>query len=212
MAENQTELEMKPKRRWDPIVKLTHWGIMAAVITNALITEDGSGWHIWAGYGLFALLLLRLLWGLIGPRNARFTSFPPSLSRAADHLGDIKRGERTSHDSHNPLGTLMVYTIWACLSVIVATGIAMAGPPPADPSAVEADEEYSEAGSPQGEEEDEEGEEHEESEGEEILEEVHEIAANILYALIFLHLLGVLFETRRSGREILGAMLPGGNR
>jgi len=131
MAEHQTKQETKPKRRWDPIVKLTHWGIMAVVIANALVTEEGSGWHIWAGYGLFALLLLRLLWGLIGPRSARFSSFPPSLARAAGHLGQIRRGERISHSSHNALGALMAYAVWACLGVIVATGVAMSGPPPA---------------------------------------------------------------------------------
>ena len=41
---------------------------------------------------------------------------------------------------------------------------------------------------------------------------MHEIAVNLLYVLIALHLAGVMFETRRSGREIVGAMIPGGNR
>lgn len=209
MAEHQTEHETKPKpkRRWDPIVKLTHWGIMLAVIANALVTDEGSGWHIWVGYGLFALLLLRLLWGVIGTRSARFSSFPPSLARAADHLGHIRRGERVPHSSHNPLGALMAYAVWACLGVIVATGVAMSGPPPADPGADEVGREHAETTS-----EYREGEEHEEDEGEEVMEELHEIAVNILYVLIALHLLGVVFETRRSGREVVGAMLPGGNR
>ena len=207
MAEPQTKQETKPKRRWDPIVKLTHWGIMVAVIANALVTEEGSGWHIWAGYGLFALLLLRVLWGLIGPPSARFSSFPPSLTRAAGHLGYIRHGERISHPSHNGLGALMAYAVWACLGVIVATGVAMSGPPPTNPGAAEPDREYSAAVSSQYEEEG-----NEENESEEVLEEVHEIAVDVLYALIALHLLGVLFEPRRSGREVIGAMLPGGNR
>ena len=54
------EDQAKAPRRWDPIVKLTHWGIVAAIIGNALVTEEGSGWHIWVGYGLAALL------GLLG--------------------------------------------------------------------------------------------------------------------------------------------------
>ncbi|MDZ4277165.1 MAG: hypothetical protein U0995_14065 [Erythrobacter sp.] len=37
---------------------------------------------------------------------------------------------------------------------------------------------------------------------------MHETAANLLYLLILLHLAGVLFETRRSGRQVLVAMLP----
>ena len=48
-----------------------------------------------------------------------------------------------------------------------------------------------------------------EGEGDEVIEEVHEVAANLLFILAGLHLLGVAFETRRSGRGILTAMLPG---
>ena len=50
-----------------------------------------------------------------------------------------------------------------------------------------------------------EGGEHEEGP----LVEIHEVAANLLYVLILLHLAGVVFETRRSGRQIVVAMLPG---
>jgi len=222
-------VEDRPQpRRWDPIVKLTHWGIVIAVIANALVTEEGSGWHIWVGYGLAALLALRLLWGVIGPRPARFGSFPPSPARAIRHIGEIRRGEVVKHSSHNPLGALMVYAIWSCLAVIIATGIAMSGPPPADPNASMEDEEHVQGAvvGSEAEEEREEGEalesangatgpiaeSGEEGEGEEMFEEVHEVAVNLLYVLIALHLLGVIFETRRSGREIVGAMLPGGNR
>ncbi len=220
-------------RRWDPIVKLTHWGVVSAVVGNAIVTEEGSGWHIWVGYGLAALLALRLLWGFIGPAEARFSAFPPSPGRAIAHLGEISRGEVTRHRSHNPLGALMAYAIWATLLVISASGIAMAGPPPADPSAVRG--ERGEARGEEGGNEEHEAaathipaaigslliapahaddgeEEGEGGEGEELLEEVHEVAVNLLYVLIALHLAGVVFETRRSGHQIVGAMIPGGNR
>ena len=220
-------------RRWDPIVKLTHWGIVTAIIGNALVTEEGSGWHVWVGYGLAALLALRLLWGLVGPAEARFSAFPPSPSRALAHIAEIRRGETARHKSHNPLGALMVYAIWACLAVIIASGITMSGPPPADPTAKRELDEGREApvtavapserqvvARDERNERDEEASEaregHEgkgEGEGEEeIMGEVHEVAVNLLYLLIALHLAGVMFETRRSGRETVGAMIPGGNR
>lgn len=222
-------------RRWDPIVKLTHWGIVASVIGNALVTGEGSGWHIWVGYGLAGLLALRLFWGLGGPAAARFSAFPPSASRALAHVGEIRRGEVVRHPSHNPLGALMAYAIWATLLVIVGSGIAMSGPPPANPAAVEgergerpeisanlprtilhaiipparADEEDRGEGEGEGGSEASAGGE---NEADEWLEEMHEIAVNLLYVLIALHLAGVVFETRRSGREVVGAMIPGGNR
>lgn len=298
------QAETPPVRRWDPIVKLTHWGIVTAVIANAIFTEEGSGWHIWVGYGLAGLLGLRLLWGLIGPAEARFSAFPPSPGRAINHLGDIGRGEVKHHASHNPLGAMMVYAIWAVLLVIIGSGVAMSGPPPADPTAEtgERGERAEGAGKAEGGEEEEEeaeearegkakpavpaaapkpqlqsaretearekaeereereergereerrealalatpdalasdaaaamtdpvmasqaaeaaeagesgeGAEGGEDEGEEMLEEMHEIAVNLLYVLIALHLAGVVFETRRSGKQIVQAMIPGGSR
>lgn len=194
-----------PARRWDTLVKITHWGIAAVVVTNALIVGEGSIAHIYAGYTLAALLALRMVWGFIGPFSARFTSFKPSPARALAHIGDIRAGKREVHKSHNPLGALMAYALWACLAVIIASGIAMSGAPPAIDTTISATElvsgEYGEDGY--------EGE-GEESEAGEVFEEVHEVAVNLLYVLILLHIGGVAFETVRSGKRTITAMLPGG--
>lgn len=193
-------------RRWDPLVKITHWGVAVVVVTNALIVGEGSIAHIYAGYTLAALLALRLLWGMIGTRPARFASFPPSPKRALVHIRAIRAGTREHHSSHNPLGALMAYALWAVLGVIIASGIAMAGAPPAIDASTSATEIISGEAN-----EGEYGEEGEEGEGgEEVFEEVHEIAVNLLYLLILLHIGGVAFETVRSGKRTLTAMLPGG--
>jgi len=191
------------------VVRLTHWSIVAGIVANALVTEEGSGAHIWVGYGLAAILGLRLLWGLIGPQEARFSAFPPSPSRAIAHVRDITAGRTHEHASHNPLGALMVYAIWGTMAVIIASGIAMAGIPDAD--APRSDPKTAvELSSSEHEETGEEREEHEgEDEEEGPLGEIHETAVNLLYVLILLHLAGVVFETRRSGRHIVMAMLPG---
>lgn len=209
-----TAVASRPERRWDPLVRLTHWGVAAAIVANGIVTREGSDWHIWVGYAAAALLALRLLWGLIGPAEARFSAFPPSPSRALAHVGDIATGRRTEHRSHNPLGALMVYALWGTLAVVAATGIAMAGPqalrtPPAVTSV-----NAGETG------EDEDGEESEAGEGfeaggeggEEMLEEIHEAAANLLFVLAGLHIAGVVFETSRSGPGVVRAMLPGRRR
>ena len=211
---------IEPTKRWDPIVKLTHWGVASAVIANALFTEEGSGWHVWVGYALAGLLLLRWLWGFVGTRNARFSAFPPNPMRAVRYIAGARKGQVQQHSSHNPLGTLMVYALWSCLAVIIASGIAMSGPPPANPNVREAGEAYEAASSEvrgyseeEGEQEREEQERGESGEGgEEVLEEVHEVAVNLLYVLIALHILGVLFETMRHGRGTVGAMIPFMNR
>ena len=198
-------------RRWDAVVRVTHWSIVAAILANAVFTDAGSNTHIWVGYALAGILALRLLWGLIGSSQARFTAFPPSPRAAIAHVRNILAGDKRSHLSHNPLGALMVYAIWCCLLVIIGTGIAMAGlpgwaretPSPATPVAAT---EVPHVEARDGEERDE-GEREEGEEGP--FGEIHEVAVNLLYALIALHLAGVVFETRRSGRQVVTAMLPG---
>jgi cytochrome b len=201
------------RRRWDPVVKLTHWSIALAVLANAVFTEEGSANHVWVGYGLAAILGLRLLWGLIGPAEARFTAFPPSPRRAVAHVGNVLAGRHAEHRSHNPLGALMVYAIWTCLVVIIGTGVAMAGLPNTQtlnrPTAEATSLRVAPAGD-HGEEDErhesrDEGGRHEEG----IAEELHEGAANLLYGLILLHVAGVIFESRRQRRNLALAMLPG---
>lgn len=203
-----TTIDEQRPRRWDTVVRLTHWAIVAAVVTNAIFTEGGSRTHIWVGYALAAIFGLRLLWGLMGPPEARFSAFPPSPRRAFAHIREILAGEKHQYSSHNPLGALMVYAIWSCLAVMIATGIAMAG----FPGGLRADAGHQQAreiriertGATVGD-----RKERDEKREEGPLSEVHEITANLLYVLIALHLAGVLFETRRNGRQIVVAMLPG---
>ena len=87
----------------------------------------------------------------------------------------------------------------------------MAGAPPAISASTSASQfvtgEYGEGGEAS---EGEEGEEGEEGQSEELFEEVHEVAVNLLYLLIALHIAGVAFETARSGKRTITAMLPGG--
>jgi cytochrome b len=213
---------------WDPLVRITHWGIATAILMNALVTEEGDSWHVWVGTTMAGLLALRLLWGFIGPEKARFRSFPPSPLRAVAHVREIFGGRVEQHPSHNGLGALMVYAIWATLVVVAATGFSMSGFPPA--ARTEAAESARSApmalqGGARGEEEEredrqaevgpapragEEGEGHGSDEAGEWAEELHEGAVNLLYVLIRLHVLGVLLETMRAGPHVLGRMIGGG--
>jgi cytochrome b len=204
-----TDVQEESARGWDPLVRLTHWGVALAVVLNGLITEDGSDIHVWIGYAAIAFVSLRLLWGFVGPSEARFSSFPPSLSAAVDHVYDILAGKKTLHRSHNPLGTLAIYAMWACLVVVTATGVAMSGAPfdtaSSDPiSVAHADEGYDEERA--------EDEEDEEEETAEWLEETHELAANLLLFLSAVHVAGVSFESWRSRTNLVKSMVTGERR
>jgi len=199
--------DMTSGPRWDPLVRITHWGIALAVLLNGLITEEGESIHVWVGYAAFTLLALRLIWGFVGSAPARFSAFPPSLSAAKAHVEDLKAGRHPPQRSHNPLGALMAYALWATLAVITVTGIAMAGSP-FSPRPEHKVESQAVAGGES--EEGEYGEHGEEDEGEEILEEIHGAAANLILFLAAFHVAGVAFESRQSGRNLTRRMVTGG--
>ena len=114
---------------WDPIVRITHWGSAGIVLTNALVTKGGSVPHVYLGWGLMALLLLRLVWGGLGPHEARFSAFPPNPVAALRHLRDLVAGRVREYPSHNPAGALMVYAFWAMLALVVVTCHGIFPPP-----------------------------------------------------------------------------------
>ena len=85
-----------PVKVWDPFVRLYHWS-QAALIAAAWITADEWKWlHERIGYAVMALVALRLLWGIVGPRHARFADFvrgPRAKSAPATGTGSC--GSRT---------------------------------------------------------------------------------------------------------------------
>lgn len=106
---------------WDPLVRVTHWVVVLCVIV-ASFADGEENLHAWVGYVALGFVVFRLIWGVAGPANARFTAFPPSASRAIVHARGMFENHRKVYLSHNPLGALMVYNLWATLLVMGTTG------------------------------------------------------------------------------------------
>jgi cytochrome b len=124
-VENGGRLGARSLQVWDPLVRITHWTVALCVLLNGAVLDAEGDLHAWLGYAVAILIGVRTLWGLIGPRPARFASFPPRPFAAIRHLREILKGHRVAHLSHNPAGALMIYNIWATLAVLCATGVMM---------------------------------------------------------------------------------------
>ena len=110
---------------WDPLVRLIHWGLALTILLNSTIVEEESAPHEWIGYAAVGLVGVRLIWGLLGPRHARFSAFLPNPAAALRHLVALSSGQKFLHLSHNPLGALMVYNIWLTVLALGVTGYMM---------------------------------------------------------------------------------------
>ena len=79
--------------------------------------------HFWSGYTILALLVFRLLWGLVGPRSARFTDFIKGPRATMGYMRGLFRREPSYWPGHNPMGALSVVAMLVLLAVQIATGL-----------------------------------------------------------------------------------------
>ena len=107
---------------WDPFVRIFHWSIVA-LFAVAFLTGDEIEWlHLWAGYAIAALVALRVVWGFIGPRYARFTDFVKGPRAVATFLKQSVQLEAPRHMGHNPAGGIMILALLAALVGLTVTG------------------------------------------------------------------------------------------
>jgi len=106
-------------RVWDPLVRVLHW-TLAATVLGAYLIERPRDLHEALGYVALGAVAVRVVWGFVGPRHARFASFVPSPARLLGHLRQMPGGNEPRHVGHNPVGAVMIL---ALLSLVALTGI-----------------------------------------------------------------------------------------
>ena len=112
---------------WDPAIRIWHWLLVITVTSGWLLGEFRSfsimQWHMYAGYATGVLLLLRLVWGLVGPVSVRLRSLVVTPSRLSEYIGKMFRREPSGVAGHNPIGALSVILMLLLLSLQVLTGL-----------------------------------------------------------------------------------------
>ena len=202
-------------RVWDVFVRFAHWAMAAAFAVAYLAEDDALPVHVWAGYTVGALVLLRILWGLVGPRYARFSDFVYAPRAVAGYAFDLMRLRAPRYLGHSPAGGAMVIALLLSLAVTVASGLWVyaeekaAGPlapfvaQSASSPNVAATGEAMEGG----------------EEGDGVSDKrksawkgVHELFANITLMLVILHVIGVLFASFAHHENLARAMVTGRKR
>jgi len=110
---------------WDPLVRVFHWSLATLFLAAYLTGEDAGQVHIAAGYGIAGLIALRIVWGFVGPRHARFSNFVRSPREILAYLRDVATFRAPRYLGHNPAGGAMIVALLVMLSGTAVTGYMM---------------------------------------------------------------------------------------
>ncbi len=108
-------------RVWDPVVRVFHWTLVASFF-GAYLLEDFRNVHKALGYVALGAVAVRLVWGFVGARHARFRDFAPSPASIARYLKELLRREEPRFIGHNPAGAVMMLALMCLLGAVSITG------------------------------------------------------------------------------------------
>jgi cytochrome b len=118
-----------PIRTWDLPTRLFHWTLaglfVGAFTVGSLADEHGPGFPIHMLLGLIAMaaIAFRLVWGFVGSRHARFSSFIYSPAALVAYLKDAFARRDRPVAGHNPGSSWAIYGMLLLPVALVTTGI-----------------------------------------------------------------------------------------
>lgn len=107
---------------WDPLVRLSHWTLALGCIANLTVLREIKSVHRYVGYVVLAAVVVRLVWGVIGTRHARFSDFTPGPRRLLTYLVALSRGREPRYVGHNPAGAVMMLALMGLVLICGVTG------------------------------------------------------------------------------------------
>jgi cytochrome b len=111
---------------WDLPTRLFHWLLALDILGLYLTAEPGTPtmeWHFRLGYVALGLVAFRIIWGFIGPRHARFSTFLVGPKALFAYLRCFLKRDSPAAPGHNPAGALMVIVLLLMVGFQAITGL-----------------------------------------------------------------------------------------
>lgn len=111
---------------WDIFVRAFHWLLVAAIGFCWFSGKQGGNWmewHMYSGYSIIVLIVLRIIWGFVGGRYARFSAFVFSPKTTFQYTISLFKGQEKHYLSHNPLGAIGVLLLLVLCLLQATTGL-----------------------------------------------------------------------------------------
>lgn len=108
-------------RIWDLPTRLFHWALVVCIVGAFVSVKLGGlymDWHVRFGCTALGLIIFRVLWGIVGPRYARFAQFVRGPRAVASYLKGA-----AAPAGHNPLGALSVLALLLVIGFQAVSGL-----------------------------------------------------------------------------------------
>ncbi|CAM3756619.1 cytochrome b/b6 domain-containing protein [Polynucleobacter antarcticus] len=109
---------------WDAPTRVFHW-LLVICFSGAWLTSESERLqmiHYAFGYSACALVLFRIVWGVIGTRYARFSQFIKGPKDMIGHLKVLLSGHQHDTPGHNPVGGMVMVGLMFLILLIGLTG------------------------------------------------------------------------------------------
>lgn len=122
---------MNPVLIWDLPTRLFHWllsaGFIAAAVIALAMGEHSPlfPYHAIIGLTIALMVVLRIVWGIVGTRYARFGSFIFGPGAVVEYMKGALIGGGKRHLGHNPGSAVAIFALLALLLALAVTGFMM---------------------------------------------------------------------------------------
>jgi len=183
-------IETSLTKIWDPLVRVFHWVLVLSFFIAYITEEDFLIIHSYAGYSVLALILIRIIWGFVGSRHARFRDFIYSPKDIKHFLKNTLLLKAKRYLGHNPAGGAMILLMIISLLITTFSGLIVYG---AEEQAGPLASWFTQTHSFWG----------------DAFEEIHEFFANFTLLLVFIHVAGVIIESFIHQENLVKSMIDG---
>ena len=215
---------MKTIKVWDIFIRVFHWSLVASIIVQLITAESLKNVHATVGYFIFIMLLIRIVWGFVGSKHARFSDFIYPPKDILDYLKGIFKGNPKHYIGHNPAGGAMVIALLFCLLLTTFAGLKTLGAQgkgplanlslsPVNEAYADRDRDKRRADSEDHDDRKYKREDRNEGENagkkEHFWKEIHEFFVGALIFLIVIHICGVIVSSYLHRENLILAMITG---
>jgi cytochrome b len=112
------------QRIWDGPTRIMHW-LLVILIAACWWTgiHDQLQYHLYSGYAVLWIALMRLYWGFFGSSTARFAHFVRGPKSILGYARTLHHRDVAHSYGHNPLGAVSVLVMLGAVLAVTGLGL-----------------------------------------------------------------------------------------